>query len=513
MTVLRVVLGDQLAEDIAALDGLDAKRDVVLMMEVADETVYVRHHKQKIAFILSAMRHFAHALEAHGVRVDYVKLDDAGNTGSFDGEVARAVKRHKATRVVATWPGEWRVLDAMRGWEASLGVPVEIREDTRFIATRGDFARWAEGRASLRMEFFYREMRRATGLLMDGDDPEGGRWNFDAENRKPLPKGAATPPRKTFAPDAVTQEVLDLVAARFPDHIGDLDTFGWPVTRADALLALKNFITHRLPMFGDHQDAMMTDEPTLFHALLSPAMNAGLLDPREICRAAEVAYQKGHAPLNAVEGFIRQIIGWREYVRGLYWLKMPDYAQSNFLDAHRPLPWFYWDGRTRMNCLKQAVGDTIRNGYAHHIQRLMITGNFALLARVRPAEIEEWYLAVYADAYDWVELPNTHGMAIFADGGVMASKPYAASGAYIDRMSDYCKGCGYDVKTKLGPKACPFNYLYWSFLIDNQEKLGRNVRLAMPYKNLARMKDDQKKAVTMQAHAFLDRLAAEGTDL
>jgi deoxyribodipyrimidine photolyase-related protein len=348
---------------------------------------------------------------------------------------------------------------------------------------------------------------------MDGDQPEGGRWNFDAENRKPLPWGAATPPRKTFPPDAVTQEVLALVAARFPDHIGELDTFGWPVTRADALLALDNFIRHRLAMFGDHQDAMVEGEPTLFHALLSPAINAGLLDPREVCLAAEVAYKKGLAPLNAVEGFIRQIIGWREYVRGLYWLKMPHYAQSNFLDAQRPLPWFYWSGRTRMNCLKQAVGDTIRNGYAHHIQRLMITGNFALLARVRPAEIEEWYLAVYVDAYDWVELPNTHGMAIFADGGVMASKPYAASGAYIDRMSDYCRGCGYDVKTKLGPRACPFNYLYWSFLIDNQEKLGRNVRLAMPYKNLARMGDEQKKAVTMQAHAFLDRLAAEGTDL
>jgi deoxyribodipyrimidine photolyase-related protein len=513
MTALRVILGDQLSEHIASRDGVDARADVVLMMEVAEETVYVPHHKQKIAFILSAMRHFAQELAARGLRVDYVRLDDPDNLGSFTKEVARAARRVGATRIVATWPGEWRVLEAMRGWEAETGLPVEIREDDRFLATRGDFARWAEGRRALRMEFFYREMRRRTGLLMEGDEPAGERWNFDAENRKPLPAALETPEPPRFAPDAITREVIALVAERFEGHVGGLDTFAWPVTRADALRALDDFVARRLPMFGDHQDAMRAGDPHLFHALLSPPLNAGLLGPMEICRAAEVAYRKGHAPLNAVEGFIRQILGWREYVRGLYWLKMPDYAATNHLDAQRPLPWFYWSGETRMNCLKQAVGDTLRHAYAHHIQRLMVTGNFAMLARVRPAEIEAWYLAVYADAYEWVELPNTHGMAIFADGGVMGSKPYASSGAYIDRMSDYCKGCGYDVKTRLGPRACPFNYLYWSFLIDNEARLSGNPRMAMPYRNLARMSAAQKKAYTMQAHAFLDRLAKDGTDV
>ncbi len=423
MSVLRIILGDQLSQRLSALDGIDPARDVVLMMEVADETTYVPHHKQKIAFILSAMRHFAQELRDEGVRVDYVTLDDPANTGSFTGEALRAAARHNLTRIVATWPGEWRVLEMMRTWQAQTGVPVELREDDRFIASRADFARWADGRKQLRMEFFYREMRRATGLLMEGDAPVGGQWNFDIENRKALPKGLQAPARMTFEPDAMTREVMALVEARCGAHFGDLASIGWPVTRAQALAALDGFIARSLPQFGDYQDAMKAGEPTLFHALLAPALNIGLLDPREICLAAQRAYQRGEAPLNAVEGFIRQIIGWREYVRGLYWLLMPGYAQSNALDAQRPLPAFYWSGETRMNCMAQAIGDTRANAYAHHIQRLMITGNFALLARVRPRDIEDWYLAVYADAYEWVELPNTHGMAIFADGGVMASKP------------------------------------------------------------------------------------------
>ena len=506
MKTLRFVLGDQLSREISSLRGLDAARDVVLMVEVADETTYVRHHKQKIAFILSAMRHFAAELEAEGITVDYVKLDAHGNSGSFTGELAGAVKRHKPDGVIVTEPGEWRVRQMIDGWAAETGLPVEMREDTRFFATLGQFAAWGEGRKQLRMEFFYREMRRQTGILMQGDQPAGGAWNYDSENRKKLPEGHVPPKRLRFEPDAVTREVLALVKTRFADHFGDLEPFGWPVTRDDALKALDHFIDGVLPDFGDYQDAMKTGEPFLHHSLVSPALNAGLLTPREICAAAEAAWAEGRAPLNAVEGFIRQILGWREYVRGLYWLKMPDYAATNALEAKRKLPWFYWSGETEMNCLKQCIDETRIHAYAHHIQRLMVLGNFALLAGVAPAELEEWFLVVYADAYEWVELPNVHGMVLWADGGYLASKPYAASGAYIDRMSDYCGRCAYDVKAKAGETACPFNYLYWDFLIRNAKRLEGNPRLAMPYRNLAKMTPARRKEIAADAKRFLEAL-------
>lgn len=507
MRTLRFLLGDQLTHTLSALDGLDRSRDVVLMVEVAAETTYVRHHKQKIALILSAMRHFAGELRAQGIEVDYIRLDESGNTGSFGGELKRAIERHQPDAIVMTEPGEWRVEQEMLNWREELGIPLHIRPDTRFVASREEFERWAEGRKTLRMEFFYREMRRKTGLLMQGEEPEGGQWNFDHDNRKSLPKGVRPPERLRFEPDAITRDVLALVAARFADHFGDLEPFGWAVTRADAQDALAHFLRHALPGFGDYQDAMQTDEPFLFHALVSPYLNLGLLTPLEVCEAAEQEWKAGRAPLNAVEGFIRQIIGWREYVRGIYWTRMPDYAATNALGATRPLPWFYWSGETDMNCVRQCVEDTRRNAYAHHIQRLMVTGNFALLAGIAPAELEEWYLAVYADAYDWVELPNTHGMVAFADGGLLASKPYAASGAYIDRMSDYCHGCVYDVKAKSGPTACPFNYLYWNFLIANEKRLAGNPRLAMPYRTLARMEPSRRDEIVRDAARFLDALA------
>eukprot|EP01037_Dinobryon_pediforme_P012758 gene12758-12855_t len=489
MGALRLVLGDQLSMGLASLRDVDAQTDVVLMVEVWDEATYVRHHKQKIVLIFAAMRHFAAELRAKGVHVDYVKLDDAENSGSFGGEVARALARHKLNRIILTEPGEYRVSEMMLGWEAAFSLAVEIRDDDRFFASRARFKQWATGRKSFRMEFFYREMRRETGFLMVDEDPEGGQWNFDAENRKKLPVKLRPPRRARFAPDIVTQEVIALVQARFSGHFGEIGAFGWAVTRGDALEALDHFIEVCLPLYGDYQDAMKRDEPFLFHSILSPYLNIGLLGPREICLAAERAYHDGHAPLNAVEGFIRQILGWREYVRGIYWHTMPDYAQSNALEAGRPMPEFYWSGETKLACIAQVVQETRQNAYAHHIQRLMVTGNFALLAGIAPAQVEAWYLAVYLDAFDWVELPNTHGMVLFADGGVLASKPYAASGAYIDRMSDYCSGCFYDPKVKTGPKACPFNYLYWNFLIENEARLAQNPRLAMPYRTLNLMDD------------------------
>ncbi|MFQ3623124.1 MAG: cryptochrome/photolyase family protein, partial [Acetobacteraceae bacterium] len=407
---LRLVLGDQCSRSLSALADLDPRRDVVLMAEVMGECTYVRHHRQKIALVLAAMRHFAHALRARGVRVDYVRLDDPENTGTLSGEVARAARRHRPERLVATEPGEWRVREDMGAWSRVLGLPVEIRPDDRFLCSIDAFAAWAEGRRTLRMEFFYREMRRRTGILMDGDEPAGGRWNFDSENRKRLPADLRPPPRFRAEPDALTREVIALVADRFPDHWGGLEDFAWPVTAAEAEAALERFLEERLPHFGDYQDAMAEGEATLFHSLLSTSLNLGLLLPGEVCRRAEAAWREGRAPLNAVEGFVRQILGWREYVRGLYWLKMPGYARLNALGADRRLPEFYWTAQSGMACLDSAVRQTREMAYAHHIQRLMVTGNFALLAGIDPDAVNDWYMTVYADAFEWVELPNTHGV-------------------------------------------------------------------------------------------------------
>lgn len=506
MTRLRFILGDQLTRSLSALQDIDPGTDVVLMAEVGEETTYVRHHKQKIALVLSAMRHFADELRQDGLCVDYVTLDDPDNTHSFTGELERAIARHAPDDIIMTEPGEWRVAEMMQTWREIFGVRLIIRDDHRFLCPVMEFATWARGRKDLRMEFFYRDMRRKTGYLMDGDQPAGGQWNFDRENRSKLPDHLAGPAPLRFTPDPVTRQVLDLVQTRFPDHFGDLDRFGWAVTRSDALLALRHFLDHGLALFGDYQDAMKAGQDVLFHSALSPYLNCGLLTAREVCDAAQAAYHKGAAPLNSVEGFIRQIIGWREYVRGIYWTRMPDYARTNHLGAKRDLPWFYWSGETDLACLHDCLRSTQQNAYAHHIQRLMVTGNFALLAGIVPAQVEEWYLAVYADAFDWVELPNVHGMVLHADGGVLGSKPYAASGAYINRMSDYCRRCRYDPKQRTGADACPFNFLYWNFLIETRRQLAGNHRLAMAYKNLDRMGAGEQAEIVRQAGAFLGAL-------
>lgn len=506
MGVLRLVLGDQLSPGLSSLS--DSKPgDVILLAEVAEEATYVRHHKKKIAFLFSAMRHFADELRGAGHDVRYVKLNDAGNAGSLRGEVARALEQVPGlTGIVVTKPGEWRLLSDMEMWRDLFEVPVELRDDTRFIVPLTEFFAWAKGRKQLRMEFFYREVRRKTGLLMDGDEPAGGQWNFDHDNRKRLPKSLTPPPRFLPEADALTREVIELVAQRFPDHFGDFEPWVFATTRAGAEAARDHFIGEILPGFGDWQDAMAKGEPWMWHSLLSVYINCGLLDPLDVCRRAEAEWRAGRAPLNAVEGFVRQIIGWREYVRGIYWLKMPAYAETNTLAAHRPLPDFYWTGETDMRCMTEAIGQTKRHAYAHHIQRLMVTGNFALIAGLDPAMVNEWYLLVYADAYEWVELPNTHGMALHADGGLMASKPYAASGNYINKMSDYCGSCAYDVKQKAGPKACPFNYLYWDFIDRNRERLSGNPRMSLIYKALDQLDPEALVAMRQDAGTFLDKV-------
>jgi deoxyribodipyrimidine photolyase-related protein len=501
---LRLILGDQLNRAISSLSDVDKDQDTIFMCEVMEEATYVRHHQKKIALVFSAMRHFAEELEKDGFTVDYVKLDDGA--ASFSEALKDAVKKHQPERVIATKPGEYRVLKAMEQWEHLLGLPVELREDDRFMCSINEFADWAEGRKQLRMEYFYREMRKKHGVLMQGDQPEGGEWNYDVENRKPPKAGLDIPAPYNAQTDDITREVMALVADRFGDHFGDLEPFHFAVTRDQALYALGKFIDERLPTFGDYQDAMVQGEPWMFHAHIGFYLNCGLLLPAECVHAAEETYHRGDAPLNAVEGFIRQILGWREYVRGIYWLKMPEYKDENFLEAKRALPDFYWTGETELNCLKQCITETKQNAYAHHIQRLMVLGNFALLAGIHPDEVNEWYLIVYADAYEWVELPNVSGMVLFADGGLLASKPYAAGGAYINKMSNYCKDCRYSPTVKEGEKACPFNYLYWDFLDRNAEKLSGNARLGMMYKNLARMDTDKLKQIRCDAKAFLEEL-------
>ena len=504
MTRLVLVLGDQLSETVAALKEADKESDIVVMAEVADEAGYVPHHPKKIAFIFSAMRHFAERLRADGWTVDYYKLDADDAPTSIGGALIDAAKRHDANEVIATEPGEWRLIRHLE----DLPLKVHQLQDNRFLASHSDFARWAEGRKELRMEWFYRDMRRKTGLLMDGDKPEGGQWNFDHDNRKPAPGEVDFSGPMNFTPDEITEEVLDLVEERFGDNFGTLRPFWFAVTPGDAKRALTHWIKGGLPKFGDYQDAMMTDERFLWHSIISVYLNAGLLDPLEVCQAAEQAWKDGNAPLNAVEGFIRQIIGWREYIRGIYFFEGEDYPSRNALEHSRKLPAAYWGAETDMHCLSQAVAQTRDEAYAHHIQRLMVTGNFALLAGINPHEVHEWYLAVYADAYEWVESPNTVGMSQFADGGVVGSKPYVSSGNYIDKMSNYCASCAYSVKTKLGEGACPFNLLYWHFLDRHRNRFEKNPRMRNMYGTWDRMNPDRRETINAEAEAFLEKMDA-----
>ena len=503
MTRLVLVLGDQLTDTLSALEAANKASDVVVMAEVAEEATYVQHHPKKIAFIFAAMRKFAARLRDDGWDVRYTQLDDTENAGSIPGELLRRAEDTGASEVIATQPGEWRLIEALE----DMPLKLTMKPDTRFVSTQDEFDTWAEGRKALRMEYFYRDMRRKTGLLMDGDDPEGGKWNYDSENRKPAPDDIAFSGPMQFTPDETVEEVLDLVESRFGNSFGTLRPFWFATDQTQARRALTHFITYALPRFGDFQDAMMNDNRFLYHALISPYLNVGLLDPIEVCQAAEDAYKDGHAPLNAVEGFIRQIIGWREYVRGIYFREGPAYPRRNALNHQRKLPDFYWTGETDMNCMSKAISQTADEAYAHHIQRLMVTGNFALLAGINPHEVHEWYLRVYIDAFEWVEAPNVVGMSQFADGGIIASKPYVSSGAYINRMSDYCKSCRYKVNDKTGKDACPFNTLYWHFLDRHSEKFAKNQRMSTIYANWKRMDEDRKQTILAEAEAFLNGLS------
>jgi deoxyribodipyrimidine photolyase-related protein len=509
VAVLRAILGDQLSPTISSLRGADKTKDTILICEVQQEATYVKHHKKKLVFIFSAMRHFAQELQDAKYRVIYHKLDDATPVSRFSDAVTRAAQMGDFDEIVVTEPSEYRVLEEIKLLPDLLNLPVDMRPDTRFLTSHSDFQNWSAGRKSLRMEYFYREMRKRYTILMEGDQPIGDQWNFDSDNRKAPNATLTIPDTFRLAPDDVTLEVCAMVEQLFPDHMGAATPFHFAVTAEGARAALQQFVEERLAFFGDYQDAMLQDEAWMFHAHIGLYLNTGLLLPLECIAAAEQAYHRGQAPLNAVEGFIRQILGWREFVRGLYWQNMPGYETLNFFDAQRDLPDFYWTADTRMNCLRQSVQETIDHAYAHHIQRLMVLGNFALLAGILPAQVNDWFLSVYADAFEWVELPNVSGMALFADGGKLASKPYASGGGYINKMSNYCKGCSYSVTAKNGPKACPFNYLYWDFLDRNRAKLRANPRVGMMYRVYDRMDADKQQAIRSDAEQFFKDLATQ----
>ncbi|QNI02328.1 cryptochrome/photolyase family protein [Halomonas sp. SH5A2] len=501
---LLLVLGDQLSLSLVTLRQAPYNA-VVALCEVAEEARYVPHHSHKLGLFFAAMRHFAYQLREQGFEVHYSNLDDADNCHSLIGEAERLALLYGCDEIHVTRPGEWRLYAAMLDRQTA-ELHWQLHEDDRFFTTPDDFSQWAQGRKQLRLEYFYREQRKRTGLLMEDGKPIGGQWNFDHDNREPIKGDLAFPAPPKHHYEKMTHAAFDAVKRHFPNHMGDLATFNWPVTRRQALGDLRHFLDHCLADFGRYQDAISESSAFLFHSRLSAALNIGLLSPQEVCRAAEQCYLDGQAPINAVEGFIRQILGWREYVRGLYWTQMPDYKRRNALGFERDLPAFYWDAKTDMHCLKRAVEMTMDNGYAHHIQRLMVTGNFALLCGVKPEALCDWYLAVYIDACEWVELPNTLGMVLHADGGQMGSKPYCASGKYINKMSDHCQHCRYSPNQVTGEKACPFNSLYWHFLEQHRDTLQHNPRMKLIYGSLDRMASDKRSAIHEQAQQFLDQL-------
>jgi deoxyribodipyrimidine photolyase-related protein len=498
MQNLVVILGDQLSHNISSLDNFSKEKDIVFLAEVMEEATYVPHHKLKLSFIFSAMRHFAEELKSKGFKVIYTELTDPNNSNNLNQEILRISSRYKFEKIIATEPSEYRVLENLKKIKN-----IELRADKRFICSKQEFYDFAKNKKSLVMEFFYRQMRKKTSLLIQNNKPVGNNWNFDKENRKTIPDDIKIPEIIKFNPDKITQKVIELVNQKFPNNFGNNDNFYYAINHEQAQDFFDDFLKNRLKNFGDYQDAMQDNLEFGFHSVISMYINVGLLDALECCKKVEEEFFKGNCSLNSAEGFIRQIIGWREYINGIYWLYMPNYKNLNFLNANKNLPWFYWDSdKTEMNCIKNVVKQTYKNAYSHHIQRLMVTGNLALLSGIHPDQINEWYMAVYADAFEWAELPNTHGMSIYADGGIVGSKPYCASGKYINKMSNYCKNCSYNVEKTIGEDACPFNFLYWNFLLEHQNKFRNNQRMRYSYLNLDKKSENEIEQIKKLSQDF-----------
>ena len=502
---LVVVLGDQLDDTAPALVGFDRSRDAVWMAEAEEEATHVWCHKLRVGFFFSAMRHFRDQLREKGHAVHYHELttrrsEDRGKDLSTI--LRKDLRALRPERVVMTMSGDHRVQQALTETVAATDVELEVLPDSHFYCSPEEFEAFAEGKKAVRMEIFYRWMRKRHRILVSEDgEPEGGDWNYDKENRESFgSKGPDSLPHPLgFPPDALTREVLSLVETRFRKHPGRLAQFDLPVTRRDAKRLMRHFVAKMLPAFGRYEDAMWQGEPFLYHSRLSSSLNLKLINPRECVDAAARAYAEGKAPLNSVEGFVRQILGWREYIRGVYWLHMPSYRELNFLNHRLDVPSFFWDGDTDLACVKDCMGHVLDHGYAHHIERLMVLGLLAQLIGVHPLRFHEWHLAMYVDAIDWVSLPNALGMSQFGDGGVVGSKPYCATGSYINRMGNHCRGCRYDPKQAIGENACPFTTLYWDFLHRHYETLRKNPRMGFQVRNLERKRDFEMKDISERA--------------
>jgi deoxyribodipyrimidine photolyase-related protein len=504
---LRLILGDQLSANHSWFSKQTRGVDYVLM-EVRSEASYVPHHIQKIVAFFSAMREFANELETRGFSVRYIKLSDPSNRHSLSANIEHLVSSSGYTSFEYQEPDELRVAQELKSLAELLSCSTTKVSSEHFLTTPEFFQEVFKGHKRYVMELFYREVRKRYDLLMEGDKPLGDRWNFDAENRKKLPAGY-TPPEPVEFPRDVT-DIVEMLSAQKIRSIGSINQsrFTWPVTRAESLKTLAHFCAELLPNFGTYQDAMHSEHRFLYHSKLSFALNVHLLSPLEVVNAAIKAFHKskGAISLAQVEGFVRQIAGWREFMRGIYWTRMPDFKKLNFFKNTRPLPGYFWTGDTKMNCLKHSITQSLEEGYAHHIQRLMVTGNFALLAGIDPDAVDEWYLGIYIDAIEWVQLPNTRGMSQFADGGIVGTKPYCSSGQYINKMSNYCAKCFYNYKEKFGERGCPFNTLYWDFLMRNKELLEKNPRIGMGYQLLAKMSDNDKTRIAEKASEVLEKI-------
>ena len=497
------VMGSQLTMRSGPLSRLEPSETVVLMIESLERSRSAPYHKQKLALVLSAMRHFRLELERAGFKVDYVQTD------SFEDGIGAHLRRYPGAKITVTQPADHGVAENLSRIVSRHGGSLTVVPDETWLSSQADWDAYARGKKELRMEFFYRQMRRKTGWLMESDSqPIGGKWNFDAENRQVPEPDHAFPPRLTFEPDQITKDALEYVQATFPEHFGNLSQWNWPVTREDAVRALEHFLTHRLARFGPFEDAMVEGEAQLYHSLISPAINIGLLSPREVCEhALNFAAQPEHrVPLESIEGFIRQILGWREFMHHVYRTKMPEFRTENRLNHARKLPDFYWTGRTQMRCVSSAVNQLRDTGHTHHIQRLMVLGNFALIAGINPQEVNDWFLMGYVDAFDWVVTPNVIGMSQYADLGSFTSKPYAAGAGYISRMSNHCASCSYNPKETLGDTACPFGSLYWDFIDRHTDAFQNNQRMSLIVGSWKKRDPDSKKLILEQAKSVLRRL-------
>lgn len=503
MKSLGLIFPDQLSKNNLVYKNIN-KDDILLYFEPVQTFYDIPHHKQKIIFLISSLRKL---IQSHN-RKNSIHKKISKQPPKLKDTLKEILQENEFNKLYVTKPSDFQTLKDLMFFCQIHSIELIVLKDTKFICSNEDFQSWSAGKKSLIQEFFYRWVRKKYSILMDGDKPIGGKWNLDKDNRK----GASAikediPKRNNIKTDELIVGVMVEVNEVFKDSFGEIDNFNWATTHDEAWEQMNWFYKVYFKNFGSYQDAMKSDEPFMFHSLLSAYLNAGLLDPMECVIEAEKLYSAENIPLNSVEGFIRQIIGWREFIRGIYWSNMPHYKELNYFENSRNLPKFFWSGKTDMHCIQQSVDSTRKYAYAHHIQRLMVTGNFAMLAGISPSQICDWYLAVYIDAYEWVELPNTLGMATFSDGGIVGSKPYAASGKYINRMSNYCSSCKHNPKNTLEDDSCPFNYLYWNFLIQNSNSLSSNPRMKLVYNTLGKFDDAFKEKVKLKSKIFLKEIS------